>query len=631
MTNRMFCCSKYCGQKRPFAVWTLAVAVIGMGILVYVSAASLYDDTLNDDGMSNNSYNYSPSLPVVAYLDNSTAPDLREMKSSDLQALMDNTSSKTSLQPFPSLPPGQNNNSSATLVSLPPSQYQQSTETAHNASTNASTTSEYLTTIAILGIVGFVLSDHGYDSSMSTFKAYMVAVTPASQQNDIFILGTLTGAVGGCVTSLLGFVDLGGLLPEEDGEVLDKGMAQGLIQALILLISLVVLGCVSLVTGSESSSHACGFEASIEEGDTDIDQCRNVSKDSVTKPPFVATTSIEENENMPLIYERSTQGCCCAQLSTFWRRWKRRVLLCSMTFMGLFTNYSYFVYVSNYVAEVIFYGDPNADTESEAYANYVKGVHVASLGMLAFYFLFVVFNVFHQKILDKIGMRREYLGSSVCCAALMLLLASTNSLVFFFLNAVTMATFRAAVYTVPFILSNNLAKEEAKETKRNSVDSSGVAMATISAMIPGSYFVVSLVMGPLMDATGNPGMPIIVAAGITLDGKHVPAKPLTPDFDIKRVTRAYLTTLEGSGLLHKNAAAGFSLDRFTKGYALFCFDLTPSLVDGDQFELVKSAPMRLELKFAKALPNPVVVLVYGELDGLIEVNKSRQVLTDFAV
>ncbi|KAL8589477.1 hypothetical protein ACOMHN_061688 [Nucella lapillus] len=119
--------------------------------------------------------------------------------------------------------------------------------------------------------------------------------------------------------------------------------------------------------------------------------------------------------------------------------------------------------------------------------------------------------------------------------------------------------------------------------------------------------------------------------GITLDGKHVPAKPLTPDFDRKRVTRAYLTTLEGSGLVHKDAAAGFSLDRFSRGYGIFCFDLTPSLVDGEQFELVKSAPLRLELKFAKALPNPVVVLVYGELDGLIEVYKSRQVLTDFAV
>ncbi|KAL8584804.1 hypothetical protein ACOMHN_037509 [Nucella lapillus] len=95
--------------------------------------------------------------------------------------------------------------------------------------------------------------------------------------------------------------------------------------------------------------------------------------------------------------------------------------------------------------------------------------------------------------------------------------------------------------------------------------------------------------------------------------------------------RAYLTTLEGSGLLHKDAATGFLLDRFSRGYGIFCFDLTPSLVDGEQFELVKSAPLRLELKFAKALPNPVVILIYGELDGFIEVDKSRHVLTDFAV
>lgn len=118
---------------------------------------------------------------------------------------------------------------------------------------------------------------------------------------------------------------------------------------------------------------------------------------------------------------------------------------------------------------------------------------------------------------------------------------------------------------------------------------------------------------------------------VTLDGKHVPAKPLTPDFAGRRATRAYLTTLEGVGRQRKDESAGLSLLRFLNGYTLFCFDLTPSLIDGDQFELVKSAPMRLELKFAQALPHPIVVFVYGELDGLIEVDKSRQVLTDFAV
>ncbi|KAL8579092.1 hypothetical protein ACOMHN_036031 [Nucella lapillus] len=93
---------------------------------------------------------------------------------------------------------------------------------------------------------------------------------------------------------------------------------------------------------------------------------------------------------------------------------------------------------------------------------------------------------------------------------------------------------------------------------------------------------------------------------------------------------------DNRGLKHRRNAAARSqtmdmMDLFSRGYGIFCIDLTPSLVDGEQFELVKSAPLRLELKFAKALPNPVVVLVYGELDGLIEVDKSRQVLTDFTV
>ncbi|KAL8591844.1 hypothetical protein ACOMHN_044340 [Nucella lapillus] len=104
-------------------------------------------------------------------------------------------------------------------------------------------------------------------------------------------------------------------------------------------------------------------------------------------------------------------------------------------------------------------------------------------------------------------------------------------------------------------------------------------------------------------------------------------------------TPGHMDTTTGDdnrGLKHRRNALAQSqtmdlMDRFSRGYGIFCFDLTLSLVDGEQFELVKSAPLRLELKLAKALPNPVVVIVYGELDELIKVDKSRQVLTNFAV
>lgn len=46
--------------------------------------------------------------------------------------------------------------------------------------------------------------------------------------------------------------------------------------------------------------------------------------------------------------------------------------------------------------------------------------------------------------------------------------------------------------------------------------STGSAMAAVSAMIPASYFLVSLCMGPLMELTGNPAIPIIIAGCMCL-------------------------------------------------------------------------------------------------------------------
>ena len=402
--------------------------------------------------------------------------------------------------------------------------------------------------------MGFALADHGYDSSMSTFKAYMIAVTPASQHDDVFVMGTLTGAVGGCLTSLLGFVDLASLFPpgQPPGRrVLDSGVAQCLAQAVILLVKLLALGTCTLLTGSErpsrrrleeeappsspssSSSSSCPAVT----GGVDDDQERrshgdaaaslqNGKHDSHTESAGDIIDRQVQDEKSHLLRESNAS---LSSSSTTTRPGikrggaRKRVALCVMTFLGLCTNYAYFVYVTNYVGEVIYEGDPLADAGSDAYEKYVEGVHVASLGMLTFYGLFVAFNLLHNKVLKRIGSRAEYLGSSLVCCALMLTLAFTESIVVFFANAVTLAVFRSAVYTIPFMLSNSYAQQESGrgwsqgegegEGSGSSAPGSGLAMASITAMIPGSYFLVSLVMGPLMDVTGYPGTPIFFAAG----------------------------------------------------------------------------------------------------------------------
>jgi len=40
--------------------------------------------------------------------------------------------------------------------------------------------------------------------------------------------------------------------------------------------------------------------------------------------------------------------------------------------------------------------------------------------------------------------------------------------------------------------------------------------------------------------------------------------------------------------------------------------------------------IRVELKFAQALPNTVNVIAYAEFESIIEINREKQILIDYA-
>ena len=119
-----------------------------------------------------------------------------------------------------------------------------------------------------------------------------------------------------------------------------------------------------------------------------------------------------------------------------------------------------------------------------------------------FYCFYVAFSLFHSKVLNKVGLRVKYLGASVSCCVFMLSLVLSESVIVFFANTVTIAVFRSAVYTISFILSDKHVQKKFKESTDNGKDrssssQSGFVMASVTAMIPASNFVVNLVMGPL--------------------------------------------------------------------------------------------------------------------------------------
>lgn len=116
-----------------------------------------------------------------------------------------------------------------------------------------------------------------------------------------------------------------------------------------------------------------------------------------------------------------------------------------------------------------------------------------------------------------------------------------------------------------------------------------------------------------------------------LDGKQIPSKPLTPNYLNQQFIRAYYSLVTATGLANKDAGSYIEKRDFPLGYTLYAFDLTPSLQDDNNlFELVRSGALRIEMKFERALQESVVAIVLGEMDSLIEIDKSRQILTDFS-
>ena len=78
---------------------------------------------------------------------------------------------------------------------------------------------------------------------------------------------------------------------------------------------------------------------------------------------------------------------------------------------------------------------------------------------------------------------------------------------------------------------------------------------------------------------------------------------------------------------------GNALDRtnFSGGYAPYAFDLASDLGEDDHFSLAKQGSMRLVLKFAQPLADPVTVIAYAEFQNVIEIDRNRNVIYDFAV
>ena len=115
-----------------------------------------------------------------------------------------------------------------------------------------------------------------------------------------------------------------------------------------------------------------------------------------------------------------------------------------------------------------------------------------------------------------------------------------------------------------------------------------------------------------------------------VDGQQVPAKPLQPRFDDGRYVRSYVNLFAGTGKMFQDEGNDLTRKDFGNGYTLFSFDLTPDACDDEShFNLVQKGNLRVEIHFDQPLGQTVNVIVYGEFESVLEIDRNRNIIYDY--
>ena len=116
---------------------------------------------------------------------------------------------------------------------------------------------------------------------------------------------------------------------------------------------------------------------------------------------------------------------------------------------------------------------------------------------------------------------------------------------------------------------------------------------------------------------------------VYVDGRQVPAKPLQTNFENGSYIRSYVNLFSATGKHAQDEDNELTRDDFGNGYIFFSFDLTHDACDGGCFHLVRKGNLRIEIHVAVALAQTVNVVVYGELEAVLEIDKCRNVIYSY--
>lgn len=108
------------------------------------------------------------------------------------------------------------------------------------------------------------------------------------------------------------------------------------------------------------------------------------------------------------------------------------------------------------------------------------------------------------------------------------------------------------------------------------------------------------------------------------NGTPLPFKEIELDYTNDLTSLGYLSLFHGTGRLFKDQKLDITPDMYQNGYSLYAFDLSQDGNDSNA-SLIETGELSLIIKLGDALPETAVIVVYLEHEGIIEIDKDRNV------
>ncbi|XP_046357573.1 proton-associated sugar transporter A-like [Haliotis rufescens] len=248
-----------------------------------------------------------------------------------------------------------------------------------------------------------------------------------------------------------------------------------------------------------------------------MEQHTEADRHTLTQSQGTVTSSNADDKDHPI--EISTDVTLKTYLRSIVKMPRSLFILCLTNLFCWMSLVCYSLYFTDFVGQVVYNGDPQAPTGSDAHNRYDDGVRLGSFGMSLYSFSCAVYSLCIEKLVRTFKAKRVYVCGQLTYTVGMVILSLVRHKVAVIVLSPTAGIMYATLFTMPYLLvANYHTRGEFNRPQDEQVRGLGTDVALISSMVFLAQFLLSVSIGSIIHAVGSTTAVIVAAAILSFCG-----------------------------------------------------------------------------------------------------------------